>query len=127
MHRRMTSWTIAVGAMMLALALAIRHSSGQQATQSSSGNQQVHAITLPTIDTPLPDAPGRQTVQSTCTICHSTRYITMQPRFSRQAWNDEVQKMVRNYGAPIPQSQMEEIVNYLFAIRGINNQPGAKP
>ena len=28
--------------------------------------------------------------------------------------------MVRNYGAPVPQQQIEEIVNYLYAIRGID-------
>src|SRR6476646_5016590 len=118
--------TLELALLTAAIVLSMRQSSaeGVQApattTQSSASGTQAHTLTLPTIDTVLPDAPGRATVQATCGICHSNRYITMQPRFSRKAWDDEVQKMVRNYGAPVPQQQVQEIVNYLYAIRGID-------
>jgi hypothetical protein len=78
----------------------------------------VHSITLPTIDTDLPPGPGKLTLVSACTICHSPRYVTMQPNFSKKKWTEEVDKMKKVYGAPIQDEQVEPIVNYLVAIRG---------
>lgn len=78
----------------------------------------VHTITLPVLPPDLPDAPGRALVMDRCTQCHSTRNITMQPAFSHEVWLNEVTKMKKNYGAPIADDQVEEIVNYLVAIRG---------
>ncbi|HET6248004.1 MAG TPA: hypothetical protein VFE47_09935 [Tepidisphaeraceae bacterium] len=78
----------------------------------------VHAITLPVMDTNLPPGPGKLTLMSACTLCHSPRYVTMQPKFSRKKWTDEVEKMKKVYGAPIQDEQVEPIVNYLVVIRG---------
>lgn len=97
--------------------------SGQPATQPASEPVfQSKSITLPVMDPVLPDGPGKTAYQATCTICHSARYVTMQPRFSRTAWTNEVQKMVANYGAPVPAAQTNEIVDYLVSIRGITEQ-----
>lgn len=94
--------------------------SGQPATQPASEPVfQSKSITLPVMDPVLPDGPGKTAYQASCTICHSARYVTMQPRFSRTAWTNEVQKMVANYGAPVPAAQTNEIVDYLVSIRGI--------
>ena len=78
----------------------------------------VRSITLPTIETDLPPGPGKLTLVSACTICHSPRYVTMQPNFSKKKWTEEVDKMKKVYGAPIQDEQVEPIVNYLVAIRG---------
>jgi hypothetical protein len=78
----------------------------------------VRSITLPTIDTDLPPGPGKLTLVSACTFCHSPRYMTMQPNFSKKKWTEEVDKMKKVYGAPIQDEQVEPIVNYLVAIRG---------
>ena len=78
----------------------------------------VHEISLPAMPAELPAGPGRDTVAATCVICHSTRYITIQPRFSRAAWTAEVDKMRKTYGAPMTDAQAGEAVNYLVAIRG---------
>jgi hypothetical protein len=78
----------------------------------------VHTITLPAIDTDLPPGPGKLTLVSACTACHSPRYVTMQPNFSKKKWTEEVDKMKKVYGAPIQDEQVEPIVNYLVAIRG---------
>ena len=82
-----------------------------------------HEISLPAMPVELPAGPGRETVSATCVICHSTRYITMQPGFSRVAWTAEVDKMRKTFGAPLTDAQAAEVVNYLVAIRGAN---GAK-
>jgi sulfite dehydrogenase (cytochrome) subunit B len=88
---------------------------GAKATTSAGG---VHSITLPAMQPELPAGPGRDTAAATCVICHSTRYITMQPRFSRAAWTAEVDKMRKTFGAPLTDAQAAEVVNYLVAIRG---------
>jgi hypothetical protein len=125
--RRFLTMTLAAGAVCGAV-FSARNSAGQQppsrsanspATQSGGAPDPLRSITLPVMDSPLPEAPGKQTCQIACTICHSARYITLQPPFSRKAWSDEVQKMIKNYGAPVTGPQAEEIVNYLVAIRGV--------
>ncbi|MEP7144514.1 MAG: cytochrome c [Ferruginibacter sp.] len=68
--------------------------------------------------TKLPEAPGYTTFQSNCISCHSARYIQMQPNLSEKTWMALVTKMQKSFGAPIPDSAVKEIVQYLIAIRG---------
>ena len=78
----------------------------------------VHSITLPAMQPALPDGPGRDTVMAACVICHSNRYITMQPAFSRTVWKNEVDKMRKTFGAPLNDDQAAQAVDYLVSIRG---------
>ena len=78
----------------------------------------VHTITLPSLPPDLPDGPGKQAVLDRCVVCHSPRYITMQPPFSRTVWTNEVDKMRKTFGAPVADEQVEDIVNYLVSVRG---------
>lgn len=78
----------------------------------------IHSITLPNMPPNLPDGPNKEAVLSRCVLCHSARYITMQPAFSQKTWEAEVLKMKKNYGAPIPDEQVEDIVKYLVSMRG---------
>ena len=75
-------------------------------------------ITLPQFEPALPDGPGRELVLSNCVICHSTRFIGMQPRFPRAVWQAEVDKMRKTFGAPIQDDVAAKIVDYLVATRG---------
>jgi len=77
-----------------------------------------HTITLPAMQPDLPPGPNRDTVAGTCAICHSTRYTTMQPAFTRAVWTAEVDKMRKTYGAPLTDAQAAQAVDYLVAIRG---------
>jgi hypothetical protein len=56
---------------------------------------------------------GEQEVASYCNTCHSTRYITMQPPLLADTWTDEVNKMVKTYGASIPDDATQKILRYL--------------
>jgi cytochrome c5 len=87
------------------------------------------SIDLPMIPAALPDGPGKETVAATCVMCHTTRYITMQPPFTRAAWQANVDKMRKVFGAPMSDAQAAEVVNYLVAIRGkdATPAPAAKP
>ena len=71
---------------------------------------------------PVKLAPGEHStlVQSRCSTCHSLDYIVMNSTFlSRTAWEGEVRKMVKIMGAPVPDSEVASIVDYLTQYYGV--------
>lgn len=58
---------------------------------------------------------GRSDVESYCNTCHSPRYITMQPPLPADQWEAEVNKMIKTYGASIPEDATQNIIHYLQA------------
>jgi hypothetical protein len=56
---------------------------------------------------------GKNDVENNCELCHSPRYITMQPPLSAQAWSDEVNKMRKTFGESIPDDTAQRIIQYL--------------
>jgi len=63
-------------------------------------------------------ATGAEAFKANCITCHSLRYIQMQPDFPEKTWQKIVDKMVKSFGAPIPDSTSKAIVKYLVAIKG---------
>jgi hypothetical protein len=61
----------------------------------------------------LAEGEGRPETESFCSLCHSTRYIVMQPPLPGDTWAAEVTKMIKVYGAPIPEASAQKIVTYL--------------
>ena len=62
--------------------------------------------------------PNLDVVQANCTGCHSADYINTQPRNQRSKkdfWQAEVTKMIKTYGAPVDDSSVPKIVEYLAA------------
>jgi len=54
-------------------------------------------------------------VQLRCSTCHSLDYIIMNsPFLARAGWEAEVRKMMKVMGAPIPETDVAAIVDYLF-------------
>lgn len=53
-----------------------------------------------------------------CSLCHSSDYISTQPRLNRKAWEASVEKMRAKYGAPIPTNEVPAIVGYLVKHHG---------
>ncbi len=82
-------------------------------------NSPVHTIVMPHDEPSFPPGAGRDEFVTACVVCHSPRYITMQPRFSRATWQSEVKKMKDTYGAHISDDQVVKITNYLVFINGI--------
>jgi hypothetical protein len=79
----------------------------------------VYTITLPPIAPPeMPDGPQKDLFTGNCILCHTPRYVLMQPAFSRKTWQAEVEKMKKVYGAPIVDDQIPSIVDYLMSVRG---------
>ena len=78
----------------------------------------VRSIHLPEVEPELPKGPGRETTQLFCGVCHTTRYIMIQPPLSRETWLADVTKMRKVYAGPIPEEKIAEIMDYLMAVRG---------
>ena len=85
-------------------------------------NAEQKSIELPLDPTKLKPGPG-MTEASICTTCHSTDYISTQPRLTRTVWKAEVVKMQAKYGAPIQTNLVDKIVDYLTANYGQENPP----
>jgi sulfite dehydrogenase (cytochrome) subunit B len=74
--------------------------------------------TLPEETAAFRPGPNLDVVQNNCTGCHSADYINTQPRgpkYKKDFWQAEVTKMIKTYGAPIDDSDVPAIVEYLAA------------
>jgi cytochrome c5 len=107
---------------LAALGMGMLVSAPAQQSSSSGGakgtKNPVHEITLPQYPVEMPTGPNLAAFQQHCLLCHSGRYVTMQPHFSRAVWEKEVKKMVDVYGAPITPPEQTQIIEYLVAIKG---------
>ena len=67
----------------------------------------------------LKQAPGLDTVETNCGGCHSLDYVIMNSPFPTAAvWEAEVNKMIKAFGAPIQESDVKNIMDYLKANYG---------
>ena len=89
-----------------------------QSMPDSKPDDLVHTIVMPHYEPSFPPGTGREEFVTACVVCHSPRYITMQPRFSRATWLSEVNKMKDVYGAHISDEQVLKITDYLVSING---------
>jgi sulfite dehydrogenase (cytochrome) subunit B len=111
---------------ILAIASAPLQQSSAQPTTPMPTTNPIKSIDLPQIALELPDGPGKTTVMGSCILCHSPRYITMQPFFPRKTWEAQVDKMRKVFGAPIADASVPDIVNYLMSVRG-KAEPATQP
>lgn len=93
----------AMGAMLAGMVLAALTSMAQGA----------EAWKLPADKPDLAVGPGRELVLGQCILCHSTDYISTQPRLTRPQWQAAVDKMRVRYGAPLSTNLSPAIVEYL--------------
>jgi hypothetical protein len=75
-------------------------------------------IDLPDSDKMFPAGPGSDAINNNCLACHSAGMVLNQPALSKQAWTAEVNKMIKNYRAPIAPEDVGAIVDYLTAFKG---------
>jgi len=76
---------------------------------------------LPDETAVLAPGPNLETVQGNCGSCHSSEYISTQPRTftnPRAFWTAEVTKMQHAYGAHVDDAEVAKIVDYLVAAYG---------
>lgn len=62
---------------------------------------------------------GADVVEANCAACHSLDYIQMNsPFLDEKGWTNEVNKMVKTFGAPIEEADQQQIIAYLVANYG---------
>ena len=70
-------------------------------------------------DVHLKDGPGKQLVEANCSMCHSLDYIQMNsPFLDRKGWEASVNKMIKAMGAPVAETDVQKIVDYLTSQYG---------
>ena len=74
--------------------------------------------TLPPELPALKAAPGAELVKANCLMCHSTEYLTTQPRLTREQWKASVTKMQQKYAAPVAAESVEPLLDYLVRSYG---------
>ncbi len=84
-------------------------------------------FTLPPETNKFKPGPGSEIAAAHCVICHSADYISTQPSMPRAFWKAGVQKMQKVYGAPIPDAQVEQLVDYLVKNYGDEKSRGTPP
>jgi sulfite dehydrogenase len=63
---------------------------------------------------------GAEIANGQCLICHSVEYVSTQPPMGRAFWKASIQKMQQKYSAPIPDSQVEALADYLTKNYGLS-------
>jgi hypothetical protein len=84
-------------------------------------------VTLHSVNVEFPD-PGRMfpgdgkadAINNNCLACHSAGMVLTQPALSRAEWQSEVEKMCSTYKAPVEQTDVPAIVDYLVALKDRN-------
>jgi sulfite dehydrogenase (cytochrome) subunit B len=70
-------------------------------------------------DVALKAGAGREVVENYCNACHSLDYPRINaPFLDHRGWENEVNKMITAYGAPITPTEAKIIVDYLAANYG---------
>lgn len=89
----------------------------KQLYNAMSSDETVKSIELPHDEADFPPGEGRELFISRCNVCHSLRYITMQPDFPEATWAKEVDKMIKTFGAHITEPEAKQIIEYLTTIK----------
>ena len=93
-------------------------SCGKSGNTNENKSSSDSTVALEKVKTVLPDSAGAEIFKASCIVCHSLRYIQMQPNFPQKTWEKTVDKMRKMYGAPLNDSTAKIIVNYLMKIKG---------
>lgn len=62
---------------------------------------------------------GAEPVNNNCLTCHSAGMVLVQPKLSKATWEGIVKKMIAVYKAPVPDEDVQPIIDYL------SNHPAA--
>jgi hypothetical protein len=116
------------GACLLSLVgAAVRPSLAEEPTPGASSTVTGGGVTLHSVNVEFPD-PGRmfpgdnkaEAINNNCLACHSAGMVLTQPALSRAEWQSEVEKMRSTYKAPIEESDVPAIVDYLVVLKDRN-------
>ena len=88
------------------------------ASTVTSGGLTLHsaAVKLPDDARVFPGGDKADVVNANCLTCHSAGMVLTQPKLSRSAWQGEVEKMSKAYKAPVAETDVSAIVDYLVGL-----------
>lgn len=78
----------------------------------------VVTIKLPPETVEFKSGPNVEVAKTYCTQCHSADYIYNQPPMNKEKWVGIVTKMQKTFGAPVPDSEIDKIAEYLVSQNG---------
>lgn len=76
-------------------------------------NAEEQKFTLPPAVVNFKPGPGMDLALANCSLCHSSDYISIQPKLKRTVWRAEVTKMQQKYGALISSNNFDALTDYL--------------
>ena len=92
---------------------AVLGQSAQAAPQATAPDSEYAVGSYPLYPPDLEAGDGKAEVEGYCSVCHTARYITMQPPLPAATWEAEVTKMKKTFGATIPDEATSKILRYL--------------
>jgi sulfite dehydrogenase (cytochrome) subunit B len=101
--------------LVITLSLMACHEQSPDGTSTGSLSEPTSIVGYKTV---MPKAAGYDAFEVNCITCHSLRYIQMQPDFPQKKWEGIVDKMIKTFGAPIPDSTAKIIAGYLTEVKG---------
>jgi mono/diheme cytochrome c family protein len=120
----MTFVSVLCSVALLSLACGVAWWSSARADTTSSKKEVATRrwatvrVELPTSDESFPPGAGADIASSQCLICHSAGMVLTQPPLRKDEWRAEITKMRTAYGAPIPEEQVDGLLEYLKNING---------
>jgi len=115
---------LAVACLLTLAAAVARPSLAAENAPATSSTVAGAGVTLHSVNVEFPD-PGRmfpgdakaEAINNNCLACHSAGMVLTQPVLSRAEWQSEVEKMRGTYKAPVEESDVPAIVDYLVALK----------
>ena len=92
---------------------AVLGQTAQAATRATTADSEYSVGSYPLYAPDLEAGDGKAEAEGYCSVCHSARYITMQPPLPAATWEAEVTKMKKTFGATIPDEATSKILSYL--------------
>lgn len=116
MSSRINTRLILTAAVFSLLLLFSTLSTAAEATKKAPVDLKSLKITLPESDRKFADGPGSAIANGYCMICHSAGMVTAQPPLPKATWQKIVTKMRQDFGCPLPEENVTELVDYLYRI-----------
>ncbi|MGO9058004.1 MAG: cytochrome c [Candidatus Binataceae bacterium] len=70
-------------------------------------------IEIPSHGREFAGGPQASVANTYCLMCHSGGMVLTQPPLSLPAWKAELNKMIKSYGCPLPEGDIDELAQFI--------------
>jgi hypothetical protein len=77
------------------------------------------SVDLPTSQVAFPGGAKAEAINGNCLTCHSAGMVLTQHNLSKATWAGVVDKMIHAYKAPVAETDVPAIVDYLTETKGL--------